>query len=739
MTRASPIITNFNAGELSPRMDGRVDVEKYHAGAHKMENAVPLIQGGCTKRSGTRFVAEVKNDATFTRLIPFEFNITQAYVIEAGNLYFRFYTNNGRIETAPGVAYEVATPYTTADLATLTYVQSNDVLYIAHPNYAPRKLSRTSAVTFALAAIDFQNGPFKDENIVQATTVYASADTGPGITVTASSAIFQAAHVGSILQIAQVDWSSIKAWEPAKTVVAGDLRRSDGKAYYTAAGGTTGAVQPIHFEGSAIDGDPGVKWDFRHSGFGYVKITGFTSSTVVTADVIVRLPQSVIGVGNPTYRWSLGAWSAVEGYPAAVAILSERLSYGKANTIYSSVVADYENFAAKTKSGLVTADRAMRVTVSSDKVDLIRWMLPDRVLVAGSAGGEMIADAVSRNDAIGPANVKIVPQSKFGSAPIRPVQIGAAVIFVQRAGLKIREMQYDFNSDRYQAPDITVLADHITAPGVTDLAYQQEPDSLIWAVRADGQLLSCTYSPGQDVRGWSRHIIGGYSDAGRTLAARVESITSIPDPSGNADQLWMVVQRTINGVVKRYVEYLAPLWLLGTAPADAFFVDCGATYSGAPATTISSLGYLEGETVDILADGATHATKVVTGGLITLDRSASKVQVGLHYEALLTTMRIEAGSANGTAQGKIKRINKVAFRFFQTLGVTAGPENGPYDDVILRTSADPMDNAPALFDGDKLMNWPGIYEFEGRITVKSSQPLPWTLLAIMPSLETQDR
>ena len=177
----------------------------------------------------------------------------------------------------------------------------------------------------------------------------------------------------------------------------------------------------------------------------------------------------------------------------------------------------------------------------------------------------------------------------------------------------------------------------------------------------------------------------------------------------------------------------------GDAQADAFYVDCGLTYSGAAATTISGLGHLEGQTVQVMADGAAHPDCVVTSGAITLSRSATKAQIGLACPATIQTTRIEAGAGDGTAQGKTKRINKVVMRFYNTLGGFAGPDPTNLDEINFRTGSDLMDHAPPLYTGDKMIEWPDGYNFDGYVTYQQVQPFPATVIAFMPQVHTFDR
>jgi hypothetical protein len=201
----------------------------------------------------------------------------------------------------------------------------------------------------------------------------------------------------------------------------------------------------------------------------------------------------------------------------------------------------------------------------------------------------------------------------------------------------------------------------------------------------------------------------------------------------------MIVRRTIDGQTKRYIEYLWPDFVDNNDIEDAFCVDCGLTYDSTAVSTISGLDHLEGKIVSILADGAAHPNRTVESGSVTLQRASSVVHVGLPYTSRLQTMRPEAGAGDGTAQGKTKRINKMVIRFLATVGAKAGPDVDHLDEIQFRSGSALMDAPVPLFTGDKIMEWPGGYDFDGYMIVEQDQPLPMTLVALMPQLQTQDR
>lgn len=833
MPRSAPLLASFNAGELSPNVEGRPDIAKYSSGAKTLENFLPIVQGPAKRRAGTRVVAEVKDSAARTWLVRFEFNTQQGYVMEFGNQYIRFYTLHGQVQSG-GVPYEIASPWTTVDLTNadgtfgLRFTESNDVVYICHPLYAVRKLSRTAPTSWALATLLPTNGPFKIINTT-ATTVYSSAQTGV-VTLTASSAIFTANMVGSLFYLGQKSVLNIKLWEAGKVIALGDRRRSNGINYVALNAATTGGNKPSHTDGAVYDGDAGVQWQYEDPGYGYGQITGFTSTTVVTLSVVKSIPFYATLVGNASTLWANGAWSDVEGWPSQVNFYKERLVFGRGQSLWLSVSGDYENFAAKDLSGNVVADQAISITLQSDKVNNLQWMSSNDALLCGTAGGEFAVQSITTNLPFGPDNVTAPSVSSFGSRNMIPVKVGEATLFIQRSGIKMRDVIYDYVSNKFQSTDQNVMADHITQGGLTQIAFQQEPYSIVWGVRADGLLVAMTYSREQyespPFGGWHRHPIGGSFAGGPAV---VDCLAVIPAPAADKDEVWLITKRTINGATKRYVEYMEYERRFNDDPQDAFYVDCGLTLDntqaatltpGAGATvagstgvtftagsavfnagqigreiqvrtftldgdgktknyatsralitgytsttvvsatilqpfqstavvasggwrvtvvTISGLSHLEGQSVAIMGDGATYPQQVVTAGVITLPTPAAKVQVGLPQRARLQTMRLKDGAGDGTTQGKTSRINKASVRLLDTLGCKLGPSFDKLDEIDFRVVADQMDGPPALFTGDKLVDFDGDYSTDPWVCLETTEPQPCTVVAIMPINSTYDR
>jgi len=748
MARVHPFQTNFTAGELTPKLAGQVDFKKYNNGVEIMENMTVFPQGGASRRYGTRFVKEVKDSSKVTRLIPFEFNIEQSYVLEFGDQYIRFYKDNGQIISG-GSAYEIATPFTESMLYEIQFTQSADVMYIVHETLKPRKLSRTGHTSWTLTEVDFQNGPYLDANESSITFTSSHQGTGTGRTLTASGTAFGYENNGF-----------------HSSDVGRLIRMKDG-------------------------------WGV---------ITAYTSATVVTWEI-----KKDLGSATATTDWALGAWSEHTGYPKTVSFFEQRLIFGGSTlypqTIWASESGFYEHFHA----GVGDPADSFIYTIAANKVNTIRWLAPARDLIVGTAGGEFKVGRPT-GEPLQPDNVQITQQTTYGGYSTQPIQIGNAVLFVQRQRKKIRELAYRFEDDAYLAPDMTLLAEHITGNGIVDVDYAQEPQSIYWAVRQDGVLLGLTYQREEDVVAWHRHIIGGSFKQTFNAASDVTSKTTDPNYNGyititnhgfntgdkvyydanggtkigglqdksyyyviavNANtiefadsyeqaidrtvlqisagvgthsisgiskvksvctisedlqnQTWVIVERKINNSIVKYVEYLD----------DKLNMDSGlSTTVNADSSTITGLDHLEGESVQILIGDAVYPNQTVSSGSITISLPANtgykSLEIGLGYISQLKTMRVEAGASAGTAQGRKKRYNEVLVRLHKTVGVNINGDQLPF-----RTSSTPMGQNIAEFTGDKRVINLG-WDRDGQIIIKQEQPLPMTVLGITGTLVTSD-
>jgi hypothetical protein len=371
--------------------------------------------------------------------------------------------------------------------------------------------------------------------------------------------------------------------------------------------------------------------------------------------------------------------------------------------------------------------------VESSEANEIIGLTDGQVLTVHTIGAEFTVAAASNANPLGPNNITVSKQSTYGARPIRPLRVAESALFVQPNGRKVRSMQYEFQVDNFVAPDLTVRAEHITGGGITQMVRQEEPYSLIWAVRSDGVLCALTYDTTQQVRAWSRHFVD--------TSAVVECVSVIPSPDGTRDDVWVIVKRTLNGGTFRYIEYLQPEFETGDDQKDATYGDCGLTYDGSSATTIYGFDHLEGDTVKVLVDGAAEDDVTVSNGEVTVENAASVIQVGLAVTARFVSNRIEAGAADGTSQGKTKRIRDCVFRVIDTLGGRAGSSSTDQDDIPLlnyRAPSTLMGSPPDLVTGDVQVDWPGGYETDGRVWFENDSMFPTTIVAVMPQVTVQE-
>ena len=536
MAKASPAFTNFTAGELSPRLDGRTDLSKYLNGVKKMENLIVHPHGGASRRPGTKFVREVKNSAHNCRLIPFEFNVTQAYILEFGNEYFRIHKDGGTVVDGSSDPIEVTTPYGEDELADLKFTQSADVMYLVHPLFAPRKITRTSHTAWSIAEVAFERGPMQDDN-TSAVTFLASGRTG-NVNVTASSSTFVSTDVGRLIKVHD-GVTKITSLTSATVVATTVQENADGRSElmpaYTAATISAHEGDPSSTGLEHNDRYQDTAGQFIAQGFKEgqkITVTGFTtgnnnnSSAIivrVTEDTLLLAPSSdvtdeaagdsvtIAGDLTASTEWALGAFSSTTGFPSAVAFYEQRLVFASTTaqpqTLFFSVGGSFEDFNA----GVSDTD-ALTYTLGSNQVNIIRYLQAGRVLLVGTSGGEFVVSS-SEQAPLSPTNASVKRQATYGSANIQPVQVANTTLFIQRAKRKLRELIFDLNTDSYQAPDLTILAEHITEGGLKEMALQQEPDNIVWCVRLDGKLIGMTYRREENVIAWHEHTLGGKSGA----------------------------------------------------------------------------------------------------------------------------------------------------------------------------------------------------------------------------------
>jgi len=775
-------VTAFNAGEWSPFLDARVDSAKYDSACREITNCTILPYGGLERRGGMKYIANTKANAK-SRLIGYDFSTTTSYVIEIGEGYMRFFSNGAPVinTTVDDVLTSGTPPWLEADLFEVQFVQVNDIMYMTHPNHPVQKLSRTGANTFTIEEVVFDKPPFLDVNITS-TTITPSVTTGSG-TLTASSGIFTADHVGSYWQISQPREAVEESIGLTSTGTSADLTvvdtwnfrttgRWSGNVKVQELNTSTGLFEDVR-SFSSNDGDRNVdveddqptestfRIDFVAVGLppasvtapqaylevlntsrsGVVQITGFNSATSVNMTVIESLEST-----DATDNWNEGAWSAEQGYPRAVAIFEQRIVYGGTNkrpqTVWGSQIDDFENFTTGTDD-----DDSFSYTLAASEQNSIQWMSGQTKLLIGTIGAEwtMGGDA---EKALTPSNVAVFRQSANGSEFIQGFMVSDTVLYVQRNGRKVRELVESETSvtAKYVSPDMTLFAEHVTDGGIIQADFTQQPNSIFWAVTGEGKLVGMTYERDQDVIGWFKHETDGI----------IESVATIY--GGLNDQIWVTVKRTIDGNTVRFVEQFNTSVVYGFSTASAvnsqlsdkeesFYVDAGITYDGVATATVTA-AHLPNTTVQILADGD-YLGDVTTdaSGIATLPDSLTgeKIHLGLGYNSVITPMKLEADARIGSSIDTTKKLREIVVSFHNSLGIEwATNYEGNTDSVEFfkfpfRDTGDAMDSSPPLFTGTKDIPVLSRHAREGDITIRQTQPLPMTILRLTYKFEVTGR
>ena len=776
MGMLAPGLVALNGGEWSKRLWGRYDQPKYMNALRRCENFIPLVHGPVIRRPGFRFVSWTRRNEADLRIVPFVYAQDQAYILEFSDdgsaRKLRFYRNRSAVTEAgkaisaiskanPGVVtanahgfsagdevfvsgvagmtqvngrrfrvgttatntfqlldaitgaaidtsgfttysaggtaariYEVTHPYAAADLPLLKWTQALDTMFLFCPGYAPRKLTRSGDAAWAFSTPTFEDGPYLPENATT-TTLTLGALSGSGVSLTFSSTAgvnngsgLSSADVGRLVRV---------------------LTKEDG------------------------DDTPPYVW-------AVLRIASVSSTTVGTADFVYTGQDEQT---NTKREWRLGYWNDARGWPTCGVFHKGRLwlasSAAHPENVWGSEAENFLRFAptpnAAFEDSIIpgpTATNAVTLVASDDQAALIRWLLPTRPMIAGCSAGEQSVKASSLDEAIGPDNATISPSSSVGAANTPPVRVDNVGLFLDRTQRRLYEVAYRLQDDNVAAVDLSLYAEHIgQGSPMKRIVWQRNPWRVIWACREDGQLVGCTYEREQEVVAWHRHPLGG-------LNAKVLDLAVIP--GAGQDELWLVVEREINGEARRFLEHMVDdRWAASpTDRAQWCYADSALAYNGASVTALSGLDHLENETVTILADGAAHGSRIVINGAIALERASSTVQVGLGYSSVLETNNLEVGNPLGAAVGRPKTLHSLTALMFDSLGGRVGPAADRLEALLYRTPGGAMDAAPELFTGAKTVEWPGGWQREKRILFLQDQPLPLNLVGFVPQMQINE-
>ena len=590
--KVDTIQTSFTAGEFAAALFGRTDIAQYKNACAIVENWLVRPYGPIISTPGTEYINACKTggSTSVAGLIRFVFSRTDSFMIEVGVGYFRFFQNGAVIVSSGTTPYEVSHTYTATEITDIHYAQVNDVIYMAHANHKPAQLTRFAASSWTLTDFAFTGGPYLPDNVIYSggvTSLLTSA------TITANGS-------------------------------TGSVTLSASANLFIASGSTMGHVNTFWKIGATLT-DSTTGLDVQ----GYVKITAVTNPSTATATVIKTLATTAA-----TTTWAQGAWSDVVGWPSRVTFHQRRLCWARSNfqpnQLWGSKSFVYTDYSVNGGED----DDALNLPLGSTESNDIKWIASGDGLLAGSYGGDFIIDS-GTGDPLTPSNTNVRKQTGWGSEGIQPIRIGNFFYYVQRFGTKLREIFFVFDQSSYKSLDKTILSPHITGSnnralttantGFISVAYQQNPDTILWAVCSNGTLATLTREVDQEVQGWARQTTDGF----------YEAVQTIPSREGPHDEVWVIVRRTINGVSRRYVERFKSQ-LVPERQDQCFYVHCGLTYDAYAATAASTSSNLSLSSVG------------TTGSTVTVTCSSAR------FTADSVGRRIRAIDGNGTTVGEVR-------------------------------------------------------------------------------------
>lgn len=764
---------SFAGGELTPEFFGNIGDAKFQTGLAVCRNFQILPHGPAQNRAGFEFVREVKDSSKRVRLLPFTYSTTQTMVMETGDGYFRFHTQGATILSG-GVPYEIASGYSQNDLFAIKYTQSSDVFTLVHTSYPPAELRRTApsgVLTVTLSPISFAATLLPPTSIAAAATVPTThgtpIDHTYAITSVASNNVDESLisasatcsnnlyDTGAFNTITWVEASNALRYNIYKSTnglwgfigqasgtsfvddnITSDIGKTAPEGSDPFAGGSSISAVAVTAGGSGYKGYTGRTGPNRYmmgwpvdltvtdsTGTGAV-LQGVTDATT-GAIVSVNVLNGGSGYTAPTVdalslAYGSGATFGTPtltggNYPGSVAYFEQRRCFAGTVNKPQNLWMTRSGTESNLTYSIPTRDSdAVTFRVVAREANTVRHLVPMNNLLALTSAAEWRISSGSA-DAITPSSIDVKPQSYIGANDSQPVIVNNNVIYAAARGGHVRELAFNWQAGGYLTGDLSLRAPHLfDGLDIVDIAFSKAPYPVVWMVSSSGKLIGITYVPEQNIGAWHWHDTDGVFESCCVVA------------EGATDVLYVVVRRTIGGVQKRYVERMRPRAF--ETQADCFFVDSGATYGGVPTTSITGLTWLEGKTVNVLADGAVHRQLVVTGGAITLDYPASTVQVGLPIVADLQTLPL-VFSQPGYGQGTKKNINKVFLRVKDSGGIMTGPSVDQLVPAKLRTN-EPYGTPTRLQTGVIEVVNRAAWTDDGQVCVRQTEPLPLTITAL---------
>ena len=750
----------FTTGEVSPDVSSRFDLEQYKSALLEAENVVIRPYGAVAKRQGSQYVGQVKYSDKPTRLFEFTTNTNNSFMLEFGDKYIRVW--NYGIYTG----IEVTTPFTSDILFDLNCNQSGDVMFICSGKYPIQTLSRYSDTDWRMSTYKLTEQPYDEINTDNGHTLTVNGDT-----ITSTKDLFTQDMVGSVIQIAyyveavhtksvgEVVEKKVKRYMQAQTIektynninynvgvfstdtelswkftthgtwegtVKLQISNNDGQTWkdyrtYTSKNDynvtDTGKIEAgarlkyvSDIKSGSVNCDLSI---MPFTQYGIVEIKSVTDAKNAKVNVLNGIKE-----GEPSHQWKLGSWNRGRGYPKLCTFYQDRFvvaaTDSKPNFIWFSRTGDYPNFGVEKVEGTITDDSAITLPVINRKMCEIRHLVPANDLIILTSGNEWI---VRGDKTITPTNCNLKTQTQRGALSCEPQFIGNRCVFVQERGGTVRDMGYSYESDNYTGQDLTLFVKTLVKGHVAvTSAYAQDPDSIIYYVRDDGQLNCLTYIPEQKVYGWSHFVTNG-------KYRYVESVAE-----GEQDTIYFVVDRVINNKNVKCIERSIPLY---TEDNSDVFLDCYVKVANSIKTDYINAPHLVGQMVDIVVDGQQMPSREVPPtGVIKLDGKANVITVGLPYTTKIKIPSVEQQINDGTLQGRVATVSRVVLRMYKSFGGKVGRTFDRMDDITLPPNE--------LFTGDKPVILPKMgtnYSTDTSICIKHSDPFPFNLLSITRIVE----
>jgi hypothetical protein len=738
----------FSYGELAPALGARADLPLYQMGLKALRNFVIQKQGGVANRTGTRFVTEVKTSVNQTLLYKFVFtDSNESWLFELGDQYLRFYQEGSRVEvvTADLPAYAGATTYAQGDLVKdggigyyakrttvgdtpasspddwypLAANGSSSIFEIPTPYLAPvgvRPRWTQNGATVVITHPDYppylltNNDPTGNGTVPDWTL--SAITFGPGIS--APTNLAGSAGAAGELTL-RYKATAIKATTYEESLP------SSAVTIASAARGTEADPVPLTWDAVAGAAEYRLYCDpYSNGQYGFIGTAVGQASFNDTgfAPDFARTP--------PIDFQPFGSSS---NYPEVATHYQQRRLFARTTnspaTVWGSRIGDLANMSIRSP---LQDDDGIQFTLVSRDLQSVRHLIPLKVLVLMMSTGEWLVLGDESSGALVPAAINAKQYAYRGANRIPPAIIGNTIIYVQDRGSTVLDLSFDRDTGTMLGGrDLTIWSGHLF-DGYTMLAldYQQTPHSTAWVVRSDGKLLSMTYLADEQQYGWARH------DTGPNGAFEDVCVVPEDDGTGAADVVYVLVNRTVNGATKRYIERFKPrpVFTSSNFSAESFFVDCGITRTGASSTSVTGLSHLEGEQVIALGDGVVSGPYVVTGGAITLSAAAAIAHVGLQITAELETLDLDV---HGTGiRDKRKRVQAITAIIEASRGAFKA---GPDATNLMTHRRELWQSASGLLTGAYEVNMTAGFTEHGRTVVRHTDPTPLTVLGLIPRFE----